>query len=299
MKNIYLLITMLFFFSSCIKTVDLNIPRGDDFVYADAWITNEPGLQRIAIRNASAYLGESAQTPVTDATVVLKNLTQSTSYNFLYGNNGYYEHNYTGSPGAGGGNNSFNLLAYEGDTLELTIELDGNVYTARDVMTRVPPIDSITLHYKRASALYEEGVYAEVYITDIAGATDYYWYQTRLNDDPADVGNSLAIDGGFYENMFDGLTFITPLKESINEFGPFTMGDRIYVRLRGISRSTYDFMSILLTASSGGGMFAEILKNVPTNFTTTSGSGKMLGWFAVAAESSDMLNVNFSPVEVN
>lgn len=272
LSYIYTIVALLIF-SGCIKQVDIDVDPGETFMYVDAFITNQTRQQQVVVNHSAPYLGNSAPAPVTNAGVVLRNITRNRSYNFQYSNGIYF-------------NNPTAPLVNVGDSVVLEITIDGILYTASDKVNRVPNIDSVTLHYKAQSLLYEEGIYGEVHIKDLPGATDYYWLKTNYNSDDPREGNNLAIDGGYYEDLFDGLDFITPLREAINEYGPFESGGRIDVRLRSLSKPTYSFLEMLFNVSSGSGMFAEILKNVPTNISTPEGEKKMLGWFATTAERS-------------
>jgi hypothetical protein len=272
LSYIYILIA-LFSFSSCIKQVDIDVDPGEKFMYVDAFITNQTSRQQVVVNHSAPYLGNSTPGAVTNAQVVLKNITKNRSHTFQYLNGLYIYHP------------TFPLVSV-GDSVVLEVTVDGVLYTASDKMNRVPTIDSVTLHYKAQSLLYEEGIYGEVHIKDLPGATDYYWLKTNYNSDDPREGNNLAIDGGYYEDLFDGLEFITPLREAINEYGPFESGGRIDVRLRSLSKQTYSFLEMLFNVSSGSGMFAEILKNVPTNIKTPENEKKMLGWFATTAERS-------------
>lgn len=272
MRLIYLCaVAMLLSLTSCIKQVDLNIDPGEEFMYVDAFITNQLRKQVVVINQSSPYLGDSRPTPVSNAEVELFNKTTNKRYSFQY-RNGQYEI----TPSV--------PLVQIGESAELSVTVNGVTYLANDNMYRVPNIDSVTLHYKAQSILYDAGIYAEVHIKDLAGATDYYWLKSTYNSEDPSEGNNLAIDGGYNEGLFDGVLFITPLREAINEYGPFSSGGKIDVRLRSVSKPTYGFLELLFNATSGSGMFAEILKNIPTNFETPPNQKRMLGWFATTAE---------------
>lgn len=270
-RKYFLYIIIASLFTSCIKQVDLDIKAAEKFMYLDAFITNQVRQQQVYINYSEPYLGESQPQAVEGATVVLHNISTGNDYTFNY-NNGKYIYN-PASP-----------LVTVGDSAVLEITINGTTYTASDKMFRVPQIDSVTLHYKSQSVLYEEGIYAEVHIVDLPGATDYYWLKSTYNSDDPLKGNNLVIDGGYYEDLFDGLPFISPIREAVNEYGPFETGGKIDVRLRSLSKPTYAFLERIANNTSTGGLFSGMIKDIPTNVETPANAMKLLGWFATTAE---------------
>lgn len=283
MKNFKLYIVALialYTFSSCEKVVDLKLPDGQDLPYLDAWITNQPGKQTIKFLRAVNYLDSKAPEPVTGAQIVLTDVTGNKTYNFTYQNGAYV---YDAGAAA---------IGVVGHTYKLSINWDGQQFEATDVLNRVTTIDSIAVEYRGKDDIEsdeKEGYYAEMHARDLAGGTDYTWIRTYRNGSlNYYVTEMVAIDASFYENVSDGYTFIEPFREGItNGEHPYLKGDVVTVKLRSLSKPSYDFMDQLIDQLYSGGLFAKVLQNVPSNiFNQQSNSTKKIyGWFGTVAES--------------
>lgn len=265
-------------FTSCEKAIDLDIPVGDPVPYIDAWLTDKPGPQQIKFLKAVGYLDNSAPPVIDDAQIRVTDLTINQTYDFNYSNGAY-----THDPGAGV---SIGVIGHQ---YKLSITWKGETFEAIDKLNRVPPIDSITYEFKAENGGEKEGYYAKFYAVDLKGAKDYYWIRTYRNGvRNQNVDEMWSIDGAYYEDAnSDGFNFIVPIREGItsNE-KPYQKGDEVKVVLRGISKDAKEFISLMATQLSNGGMFAKVLANVPTNVSTKKqGSpNKILGWFGTVSE---------------
>ena len=111
---------------------------------------------------------------------------------------------------------------------------------------------------------------------------------------------NLAYDAGFSAGgNFDGVSFITPIRQGINPFDqddndeiipPYLPGDSVYVEIHSITLEAFNFMNeVAIQTNRPGGfseLFASPISNVSTNiFNANNSSRKALGFFNVAAVS--------------
>ncbi|MET0300246.1 MAG: DUF4249 domain-containing protein [Flavitalea sp.] len=286
LQSIFILAIAAFLFSSCEKVIDLDLPDGEKLVYVDAWINDQPGTQTIKLLRAVNYQDPNGPAALGDATITLTDLTDNIKYDFVFAN-GAYTYTPAGGEAIGKTNHRYRL--------EITRE--GETFAAEDLLPRVATIDSLTLEYKPGDGDFEkEGFYAELYVRDLPGAVDHYWIRTNRNGTRNTFLNDmLSIDGSFYADVADGFLFIPPLREGITSGEkPYQKGDVVSVTLRSLTEGSYVFMEQALKQISNGGLFSEVLQNVPANLSsTTPGSTKKIyGWFGTAGETSSSITVN-------
>jgi hypothetical protein len=275
--NIFSILVAAVAFTSCEDVIDVDIPKGKTYAVVDAWITNEAGKQSIRITETVPYTSTGAAPVVSDAVVVLTDLTDNKTYPFTFAN-GVYSHD----PGL---DKSIGVLNH---AYKLRIELKSEVFEAIDTIKRVTEIDSIGYEFKTEenSASNKEGYYARFYGRDLAGASDYYWVRSYRNNRDNRVGDAFAVDGSYQEYVSDSAVFIVPISESITDWDkPFQLNETVIVRLASLTKSSHTFLTHVESQLQNGGLFAKILENVKSNIknTNTSSNVKVLGWFGVSA----------------
>lgn len=275
--NIFAILVTAAVFTSCEDVIDLDIPKGKTYAVVDAWITNEAGKQSIRITESVPYTATGSAPVITDAVVILTDLTDNKTYPFTFAD-GVYSHD----PGL---DKSIGVLNH---AYKLRIEMKTEVFEAIDTIKRVPEIDSITYEFKTAenSASNEEGYYARFHGRDLAGATDYYWVRSYRNTRDKRVGDGFAVDGSYQENVSDSAVFIVPISEVITDWDkPFLLNETVIVRLASLTKSSHTFLTHVESQLNNGGLFAKILENVKSNIKNTNASSdtKVLGWFGTSA----------------
>jgi hypothetical protein len=263
--------------SSCEKVIDLDLPKGEALPYVDAWITNKPGLQSIKFLKAVNYMSAQGPEPVTDAQIMVTDITSSQNYTFNY-SNGAYSYDAGNTP-----------IGIVGHAYRLRIIYKGETFEATDTLKRVNTIDSLTYEFKKEENDEKEGYYAKLYARDLAGARDYYWIRTYRNNELNHyVGEMLSIDGAFgEEGITDGFVFIPPFRDGITSGEkPYQKGDNLKVVIRSLSRNGFYFLEQAVKQMTNQGMFAEVLQNVPANVKNlqAGSSTKIYGWFGTVAE---------------
>lgn len=275
--NIFAILVTAAAFTSCEDVIDLDIPKGKTYAVVDAWITNEAGKQNIRITESVPYTATGEAPVVSDAVVVLTDLTDNKTYPFTFAN-GMYSHD----PGL---DKSIGVLNH---AYKLRIELKNEVFEAIDTIKRVPEIDSITYEFKKAEDAQsnKEGYYARFHGRDLPGASDYYWVRSYRNTKANRVADAFAVDGSYQEYVADSAVFIVPISESITNWDkPYLLNETVIVRMASLTKSSHTFLTHVESQLNNGGLFAKILENVRSNLKNTNASSqtKVLGWFGTSA----------------
>ena len=180
-------------------------------------------------------------------------------------------------------------LIIGGRTYDLTVEYNGQKYTAQSYANFVPQIDSI--NYQKVGSPFggDSSYIAEMVVVDLPGQPDYYWVKTTINDTLQNTSDDLVIsvDGAFNEQSNnDGRPFIVPIAAN---FG-LSENDVIIKEVWSINPETRRFFTELQNQSiegALGALFATPIANVRTNIVSSSSDPKLkaLGWFSVSLTS--------------
>ncbi|WP_343744084.1 DUF4249 domain-containing protein [Chitinophaga sp.] len=280
MKKLSLfIISALAALTACEDKIDLDIAPGKSFPVLDAWITNEAGPQTIKFTMSVPFTDNNPAPIINDAAITLFDLTNGKSYPFAFKENAY-TYDATANP-----------IGVVGHAYKLHVEYKGEIFEAYDTLKRVPPIDSITLKFKKKEEAMsgKEGYYATMHAKDIeGGATDYYWIRSYRSDTTRRLRDAFSIDGSYDEGVSDGAIFILPIAESITDFSkPFQLDEKVIVKLRSVTKRSHEFLTQVDQQVNAGGLFAKVLENVKSNVdnTTPSGKTKILGWFGTSGVS--------------
>ena len=295
MKIYYIVLISLFFlFTSCEDVIDVDLDENIPQLVVDAWVNNQSEPQQIRLTTTSPYFESSAAPSVSNATVMLSD-DSGNVFSFLDNDN---DGSYIWTP------NPQQTLGSIGTTLTLTISHQGETYTAVSTIHRVPPIDSIAYEFRRnrSGIGFPEGIYAELFARDLEGIGDAYWIKTWRNEQflnlPQEI--NIAFDAAFTVGSgTDGITFIVPLRESINPIDddepPYEIGDTITVEIHSLNLDAFLFMEQALNQMTLGdnGIFAEPPSNVPTNIVNTDPNSTQLalGFFNVSAVSREGVRI--------
>lgn len=277
-KTLLIILAFAGVFTACEDPVDVKVPAGKSYPVLDAWISNVKGPQHINLTQSVPYLDQTAAPVISDATVTLYDVTAGKTYPFAYANG-----KYTYDPGA---DNSIGVI---GHAYMLKVQYKGELFEAYDTIRRVPPIDSITYEFKKEgeSTSGKEGYYARWHGTDPEGRYDYYWIRSYRNSKDNRLRDLYSVDGSYAEDISDGFRFITPLSESITDYDkPFKQKEKVIVRLRSLTKGSFEFLKHVESQLDNGGLFARVLENVKSNMVNKSANGKerILGYFGASGE---------------
>ncbi|GAB3797726.1 hypothetical protein GCM10028819_17360 [Spirosoma humi] len=265
--------------TSCTTVIDAKLNTGPIQLSVDGTLTDQPGKQTIRLTQTAAYFDNSQPTPATSATVTVSDDAGKTYPFSDPDNDGYYVWQPTGK----------DTLGHIGRTYQLTVAYQGDTYRASSKMNRLPPIDSIIFVKRKINPISKtEGYRAEFYAVDIAGGVDYYRIRFSRNgtlqNKPENIITSQ--DGGFRgaNTVTDGLTFIAPIRRSVNPDSLYALNDVVNVELQSLTADAFDFWQALRTQITNGGLFATPAVNVPTNIINTNTTGrKATGFFITSA----------------
>ena len=269
---------------SCEDVIQVELEDGGEALVVDAWLNTLEVDQEILLSAAQTYFDGSAPQGIVSAEVLLRR-NDGAIFTFLHDEGGKYIWPY-----ASGG------LGEVGDSFQLEINYDGQSFQGQSELRRVPQIDSIGIEFREDELFFDDGLYAQFFARDFIGGGDTYWIRTYKNGDFLSKTQSinLAFDAGFDAGTgVDGLIFIPPIRELINELDedllqvPYEVGDEIRVEIHSISNEAFDFMEIARDQINNGdnGIFSIPLANTRTNISSTGGL-PVLGFFNMAAVST-------------
>jgi len=298
MRNVFNRISLMligFALISCETTIHPDLEDAESLVTVDAWVNNKMEPQIITVSLSQPYFENTLPPGDTGADVTVENLTSDNTISFA---------EVPGQPGSYGWTPAIpDEMGAFGDQFRLLIQTNGESYEAFSVMGRVPVIDSITFTFEEGNEFLSNFYIAEFWAREPAGSGDTYWIRASKNSIPLNKPSeiSLAFDAGFSQGgNFDGVTFIPPIRTSINPFDqdeednflpPYLPGDSVHVELHSISLSAFQYLNQVIIQTNRPGGFGELfsppLANVPTNIANTNADGRnALGFFNVSAVST-------------
>lgn len=273
-----LFILVVIGFTSCEDVIQVKLDEGDPIITIDAFVNDMRSPQKVRLTFTNGYFSQTPNSPVTGATVKVKDLTSGLEYNFTDNNDGNYVFNL----------NATDTLGRVGHNYELTVTHSGNVFTSTTRMNRTAQVDSIISEFKEGGGFADTdpGYDMSFLGFDIPGDTiDYYWIKSYRNGIFFNKGGDINIcaDGAF-GNGADGFPFIPPIAQGITPFGErFQKNDVCRVEIHSINLETYNFLTQVQTQTTNTGLFATSPENVKTNIKSSSEKIKVVGWFCMSA----------------
>ena len=292
--QLYIPLFIALFCIACEDDINVDLEDAEPLVVVDAWINDLPSTQRIVLTRSQTYFDNTLPLGITGATVTVED-QDGRVYDFAESTTAG---EYTWEPTSG------ETFGEVGNTYTLNIAVGGATYRATSVRNAVPPIDSITFTRQQDDLFLPDGSYtAEFWVRDLQGIGDTYWIRSykngKLLNKPADL--TVAFDAAFNSGSdFDGIPFISPIRESINPFDeddddeilpPFEQGDSVFVELHAITNDAFDFINEMIIQTDRNGGFAELfanpIANLPTNIERVGDIGDAaVGFFNVASVST-------------
>lgn len=286
MKNIFkflLLSTSFLFLTSCEDVVQIKLDEGSKLYVIDAFVNNLRANQTIRVLTNDTYFSNREAPPVTNASVVLKDLTANVQYNFNYTSNGNYIYTLA----------SNDTISRIGHQYEMNVTIDGTNYKSTCLQKRTAILDSISAFkndgsggFGPAKPFYNCFLWAR---DKVDNNPDYYWIKTYKNDtlfaQPSDLNTAVDGTGGEVAvtdaGGADTLDFTPPA--IFLGFNRYKSGDKCKVEIHSISRETNNFLIQAVAQIQNGGLFATTPENVRTNILTPAGAKtKAVGWFNMA-----------------
>lgn len=282
MKKIISLFAAIAILTSCEDVVQIKLDEGSKLYVIDAFINDLRENQIVKVTTNDSYFSNREAPPVSNAQVVLLDLTDNKTYNFAYTEKGNYVFNLTAADTIGKINHAY----------KLSVKIDGVEYTAQANQKRTASIDSIGVFYNDGSGggfgppkdTYNCFLFAK---DKVDANTDYYWVRTFRNDTlfngSGDINTSIdGTNGPVTSAPTDSALFTPPI--TFLGFKQYRKFDKCRVQIHSISRETYFFFEQASTQINNGGLFATTPENVKSNINTPSDAKtKAVGWFNMAS----------------
>lgn len=255
----------------CEDPVKVDLKNGKTQLVVDALLVLDDGPQTVRLTLSQPYFDNSAPRPATGATVSLINqmgveqlLTEASPGNYKIDS----------------------LQAATGETFVLQVVYQGETYRGVSEAVRGIVIDTLYQEERPREFGNEPGTYLYLKAIDSLGVGDFGWLRYSLNGvpnrRPADL--TFPADAAFAPGNADGLEFIFPIRNSINQTKPYLKGDTISVELLSFDLNAWLFFNELrIQTTETSGLFADPIANVrSTMLNVNSGSDKKaLGCFAI------------------
>lgn len=260
--------------AACEEVVELDLNDTEQVVVIDGLVSNQYRNHFVKVSRSIDFYDEGTSTGIVDALVSVSD-----------GANVYdYIHNPTGLDENDGVYFSVTPFAGEvGKTYKLTVEVDGNTYTAEDNLYPVTAIDSLTFivnedefaEPEKKDYFYEMLFYAhEPQETEDFYLFKFYRNDTLILDSPTDI---------YFSN--DDL-----LAEEINGIPTasfYKWGDKGTVEMYSISNAGFIYYNDLINLlQSDGGMFGSPPVNPRTNV-----KGGAHGFFQASSVVSETITI--------
>lgn len=276
--NYFILITSLAL-TSCEDVIQVKLDEGQKLLVVDAFLNDLRTNQVVKLSYTDSYFSGVNPPPITNGTVVLKDLTTNVSYNFSNAGNGEYV--FTINP--------TDTIARLNHAYQLEVNYDGNIYYSTAFQKRTTPIDSIQAEFQEETSFQKEGYDCKMWARDAVGPIiDYYWVKSYRNGILFNKGSqiNLAVDGANGAGA-DGFIFSPPIANGITPRGEvFKLNDVCRVEIHSISEETFRFLSQVISQTTNSGLFATTPENVKTNIITPANAKtKAIGWFNMASVS--------------
>ena len=291
----------------CETQINPDLPDAPPLTFVDAWITNKNEPQIIRLKKTPPYFDSSEFPGITGADV---RITDNDNNEFIFVESEVIQGDYVWTPPS-----DSNTFGKVGNIYVLTVIFDNTILEAVSQMNRVPEIDSIDFRFEEGNSFIPDSYFAGVYAVDPVGTGDTYWIKAYKNgvylNKPSEI--NIAYDAGFSAGSeIDGIAFIQPIRDGINQFevdendeflSPYDPGDSVYVEIHSITNAAFYYLTQVIIQIDRPGGFAELfatpLSNVITNIGNMTNDEPVMGFFNVAAVSSQAgwLDPNDLPTE--
>lgn len=276
------LLFTLIFFPSCEDVIQIKLDGGSKLYVIDAFVNNLREDQKIRVITNDNYFSNREAPPVSNAQVVLEDLTTGQQYSFNYQSNGYYVYPIS----------TLDTIAKLNHNYRLKVTIEGHTYTSTATQKRTAILDTIISGIDEGAgfgpASKDSAYNCLLYARDKAdNNADYYWIKTFRNDTLfAGSGEiNICIDGTggvVIDAPQDTIKFTPP--STLLSFKQYKKFSTCKVQIHSLSRENYFFFIQTQLQINNGGLFATTPENVKTNIITPDGaSTKAVGRFNMAS----------------
>jgi hypothetical protein len=258
--SLFLAFILSVFLISCEDVIDVKLNTAPPKLVIQATINWQKGTsgnqQTIKLTTTTDYFSDTVPT-VSGATVSVRNST-NVIFNFIE------------KPDTGEYICS-NFVPKINETYTLTVVNKGQTYTATETLQPVAPITRI--EQKNDGGISGKEIEIKSFFNDPANTPNFYLYKFSYSNK---IKSDLYVDR---DEFFNGNEFF-----SISQNDDLKKGDVVKIIHYGISKSYYNYMSILVSiaGNNGGGPFQSPPATVRGNIVNTSNKADYpLGYFAL------------------
>ncbi|MFZ6050722.1 DUF4249 domain-containing protein [Halocola ammonii] len=272
MKNLKFILPVLLCvgFYSCTERIDLELnDQENERLVVEGWITDQEKAHTVELTLTSSYFENQPAPRVMGAEVTISD--GETTWTLSENEPGIYQ-------------TTPDVAGEAGKTYTLTIDYEGQTYTATSFMRPVAPVDSMAFEYidPFEEFGFEGDPYYEVKVwtQELAGLGDCYtWFLEVNGEQQRDTLSELSFVN---DDLYDG-NYVANTAIDILEIGEeANAGDTVYLEQWNIGIKAYDIFNGILTETDwGGGLFDTPPANVETNLSEGA-----IGYFGAASVSS-------------
>ena len=261
-----LAITMAVSFSSCEKVIEVDLNTTDSKYVVEANLTDKPGSAKVLLTQTKNFDENNTFAGVTGAQVTIAD-NNSNPVTLTESAPGVYE--------------SALLTGIPGHTYNLTIKVNGQVFTSSSVMPA--PVSFDSLYITEREFFGEKTKYATVVYTDPAGIKNAYrfiQYVNGIREETNFVRDDDSNDGLKVER-----TLFYFYDDDEKEERELKTGNTVKIEMLGISYPVYKYWYSLSQSATGSSDSAT-----PGN-PVTNINGGALGYFSVHTVQSKTITV--------
>lgn len=272
MKKIYLLqILAIFFFNSCEKVIDVDVPSIEPKLVIDAsfevLFDENPVVANTVVKlSLSADYFEDEIPTVSNATVFLTNLTDNSIINFSDVNS---DGNYTPN---------INFIPADDIEYELTIIYNNETYKGKATKIKSSPFKEVIQGDK--TLFSGEEVEIKITFQDIPVIENYYLFDF-------DDNLFLSIDDRYFNGSEYNFSYFYRDEE-------LELPKTVNIKISGITKEYYTYFEILVSqgGQEGGGPFQAVPSSLLGNIiNTTNNANFPLGYFHISETDTFTINL--------
>ncbi|WP_200976364.1 DUF4249 domain-containing protein [Echinicola sp. 20G] len=262
-RYLYIVVVIALSLTGCEEVIVIDLDNAEPRVVIEGIITDQPGPYTVTISESVGFYEDNVFPGIEGAYIEISDEEGNVDVLEELGD-GVYQ--------------TTSIQGQRGVTYTIEVQLDGETYTAESTMPEeLVEIDSLGFRFEEESLLYKEGYYFRAYFQDPAELGDYYSFNVYVNGEVYvfDFDGELIEDDNFWlgdDKYTNGNAQDYDFPHTLKE------GDEMYVELRHLDRSTYDYYRTLVEVIDGGGVAPS---NPLSNFGDTA-----LGYFAAFSVTS-------------
>ena len=241
MKNIIILLILIFFVYSCEKVIDVDLNDADPEIVIEGNLSNIPNKAEVKISMTSSFFDTLPSEMISGAKVTIKS-EFGDSFVLTETSKGIY--------------NSKDSWFGEGTRYQLIVEVDGEEYISESKLNRAVGIDSIRFYYEDNPFL-EKGYYINIYLLDPPGIKNFYRLKYAKNGVYQNTIDDLVL---FNDRYIDGNTIEVTL---FNQ--PLELNDTITLQLISLDEGAYEYLRTfqeLVNSNPGSAAPANPVSNI-------------------------------------